>query len=64
VVVARVDPTTGALARAYCPVTAEGVFPKGMEPTEECPYHKTPAAARAADLALPQPPDQLTNPTD
>jgi penicillin-binding protein 1B len=50
IVVAKVDPLTGYLAGPYCPVTIEGVFPKGMAPTQPCPFHtSTTAVATPTD---------------
>jgi penicillin-binding protein 1B len=59
----RVDPLTGYKASPYCPVTIEGVFPRGTEPTEVCPFHK-PGMVHAADHQMPEPPDALTDPND
>ncbi len=35
----RIDPLTGYLASADCPVTMESVFPKALAPTIVCPFH-------------------------
>ena len=59
----RVDPLTGYKASPYCPVTIDGVFPRGMEPTEVCPVHK-PGAIPATDHTMPEEPDTLTDPND
>src|SRR6516225_2331725 len=59
----RVDPLTGYKASRWCPVTAEGVFPRGTEPTEICPVHK-PGTIAESDHAMPQSPDALTDPND
>ena len=37
IVAERVDPMTGYKANPYCPVTIDGVFPRGTEPTEILP---------------------------
>lgn len=47
IVVEKVDPLTGYLAGPYCPVVAEGAFPKGMEPVQVCPFHSGPSQAEA-----------------
>ncbi len=60
----KVDPTTGYKAGPFCPVTMEGVFPKGMEPTQVCPYHKSPATLTSADHAIPAAPNPETDPND
>jgi penicillin-binding protein 1B len=52
IVRARVDPLTGYLASPYCPVTAEGVFPKDLAPTQICPFH-TAATAIASTTSDP-----------
>jgi len=44
VVVAKVDPLTGYLAGPFCPITVEGVFPKGTAPTQPCPFHTSATA--------------------
>jgi len=59
----RVDPLTGFKASPWCPVTADGVFPRGTEPTEICPVHK-PGTIAASDQAMPQAPNPLTDPND
>jgi penicillin-binding protein 1B len=59
----RVDPLTGYKASPWCPVTAEGVFPRGTEPTQVCPIHK-PGTIAQSDHAMPQTPDALTDPND
>src|SRR5579885_590769 len=63
IVAERVDPLTGYKAGPYCPVTLEGVFPAGSQPTEVCPFHK-PGTINASDHAIPQAPDALTDPND
>jgi penicillin-binding protein 1B len=64
IVTVKIDPTTGYKAGPFCPVTMEGVFPKGMEPTQICPYHTSPAALTSADHAIPTAPDPETDPND
>ena len=59
----RVDPLTGYKASPWCPVTADGVFPHGTEPTQVCPVHK-PGTIAASDHAMPHAPDALTDPND
>ncbi|MGO9605023.1 MAG: transglycosylase domain-containing protein [Candidatus Binataceae bacterium] len=59
----RVDPLTGYKAGPYCPFTLEGVFPRGTEPTQVCPFHK-PGTMRASDHPEPEAPDALTEPND
>lgn len=39
IVTAKIDPTTGYLATPYCPLTVDGRYVKGHEPTELCPVH-------------------------
>jgi penicillin-binding protein 1B len=63
VVEERVDPLTGYKASPWCPVTADGVFPRGTEPTQICPVHK-PGTIAASDHAMPHAPDALTDPND
>jgi len=58
----RVDPTTGYKASPWCPTTIEGVFPRGTEPTQVCPFHK-PGVITAGHTA-PEEPDTLTDPND
>jgi penicillin-binding protein 1B len=59
----RVDPLTGYKASPWCPVTADGVFPRGTEPTQICPVHK-PGTIAESDHAMPQAPNALTDPND
>jgi membrane carboxypeptidase/penicillin-binding protein len=59
----RVDPLTGYKASPWCPVTADGVFPRGTEPTQTCPVHK-PGTIAESDHAMPHTPDALTDPND
>jgi len=59
----RVDPLTGYKASPWCPAIADGVFPRGTEPTEICPVHK-PGTIAASDHAMPTAPDTLTDPND
>jgi penicillin-binding protein 1B len=59
----RVDTTTGYKATPFCPVTAEGVFPRGTEPTQLCPFHKA-GTVTAYDHTSPEAPDALTDPND
>src|SRR5208282_2185149 len=59
----RVDPLTGYKAGPYCPVTMDGIFPRGTEPTQVCPFHK-PGTMRASDHPQPEAPDALTDPND
>ncbi|MGH8014156.1 MAG: PBP1A family penicillin-binding protein, partial [Candidatus Binataceae bacterium] len=66
IVVARVDPLTGYLAGPYCPVTALGVFPKEMAPTQTCPFHAspgeaTPSGVHAGTTEWRMPPDASPN---
>lgn len=51
IVVAKVDPLTGYLAGPYCPVSLDGVFPREMAPSQQCPFHNSTAAA--AGVAAP-----------
>jgi len=60
----KVDPVTGYKAGPFCPVVVEGVFPKGMEPTRVCPFHKTPVAAVSSDHLIPEAPNPTTDPND
>ncbi|HEY6395603.1 MAG TPA: penicillin-binding transpeptidase domain-containing protein, partial [Candidatus Binataceae bacterium] len=61
----RIDPTTGYKATPFCPVKLDGVFPKGMEPTQDCPVHKTPTATMSvADHAIPEGPNPEVDPND
>jgi penicillin-binding protein 1B len=41
-VVRRIDPTTGALATAWCPEVIEERFVPGTEPEHRCPEHSRP----------------------
>ena len=40
----QIDPTTGYKATPYCPVTMMGVYPEGMAPSQDCPYHTSPTS--------------------
>ncbi|HUY27736.1 MAG TPA: PBP1A family penicillin-binding protein [Candidatus Binataceae bacterium] len=62
-VVERVDSVSGLKAGPFCPQTIEGVFPKGMEPTEVCPPYK-PGTVTASDHGAPEPPNPVTDPND
>jgi penicillin-binding protein 1B len=53
VVMEKVDPITGYKAGPFCPITAEGVFPAGMEPKEICPIHTSPLPVSAGDHGMP-----------
>ncbi|MGH7932689.1 MAG: PBP1A family penicillin-binding protein [Candidatus Binataceae bacterium] len=58
IVVEKIDPLTGYLAGAYCPVVIEGVFPKEMAPTQPCPFHSaagaTPSSPASGGLGSPE----------
>jgi len=64
VVQERVDPITGYKAGPLCPVTLEGVFPRGTEPTEVCPIHRGGVAIQTADHQVPESPNPSTDPND
>ncbi|MFZ0886933.1 MAG: PBP1A family penicillin-binding protein [Candidatus Binataceae bacterium] len=61
VVVEKVDPLTGYKAGPFCPMTVEGVFPKGMEPTQVCPFHRSPLPMAASDHGGAPEPDSDPN---
>jgi penicillin-binding protein 2D len=61
IVTEKIDPLTGLKAGPPCPVAIEGVFPKGMEPTDVC---KAPDGVTTADHALPEAPNPETDPND
>ena len=59
IVVEKVDPLTGYKAGPYCPVTATGVFPANLAPTQVCPFHTATAplhTAATVPSAAPGPP--------
>ena len=60
----KVDPTTGYKATPYCPVTMMGVFPEGMAPTQDCPYHNGAAAVSTSDHVIPDVPNPTADPND
>jgi membrane carboxypeptidase/penicillin-binding protein len=64
IVQVKVDPTTSYKATPYCPVTMMGVFPEGMAPTQDCPYHNGAAAVRTSDHAIPDVPNPTADPND
>jgi hypothetical protein len=49
-----IDPTTGMIARPYCPTKTRMTYPSGREPHEYCTSHKAP----------PIPPLEVLAPTD
>ncbi|MGH7905768.1 MAG: PBP1A family penicillin-binding protein [Candidatus Binataceae bacterium] len=58
IVVENVDPMTGYRAGPFCPITAPGVFPAALAPTQYCPFHNSTTVHPAADhsgLPAPQP---------
>ncbi|MGH7906251.1 MAG: penicillin-binding protein, partial [Candidatus Binataceae bacterium] len=56
IVVENVDPMTGYRAGPFCPITAPGVFPVALAPTQYCPFHNSTTAHPAADHnGLPAP---------
>ena len=61
VVLVGVDPATGCRAGPLCPISTEGVFPKGMEPTQSCSCSPMPVAD--GDHGLPTA-DSATDPND
>jgi hypothetical protein len=60
----KIDPTTGYKATPYCPVTMEGVYPQGMAPTQDCPYHTSPTSLIAVDHKMPAEPNPVADPND
>jgi hypothetical protein len=40
-----------------------GVYPEGMAPTQDCPYH-TSATSLAADHKMPEAPNPVADPND
>ena len=60
----QVDPTTGYKATPYCPVTMMGVYPEGMAPTQDCPYHTSPTSLTAVDHKMPAEPSPVADPND
>jgi len=50
-IVAAVDPSSGCKAGPLCPIATEGIFPKGMEPSQPCSCSPMPVAA--SDHSLP-----------
>src|SRR5713101_2010185 len=51
IVTAQIDPLTGYLAGPYCPISMKGVFPTEMAPTQQCPFHTSPAASSGTTAA-------------
>src|SRR3984893_2260035 len=49
IVEVKIDPTTGYKATPYCPLTMMGVYPQGMAPTQDCPYHTSPTSLTDGD---------------
>jgi len=60
----KVDPTTGYKATPYCPLTMMGVYPQGMAPTQDCPYHTSPTSLTAVDHKMPAEPNPVADPND
>jgi membrane carboxypeptidase/penicillin-binding protein len=63
IVEVKIDPTSGYKATPYCPVTMMGVYPEGMAPTEDCPYH-TSATSLTADHKMLEAPNPVADPND
>ncbi len=62
-VIERVNPVLGCRSGPFCPLGIEGVFPKGMEPTQPCACSPLPVS----DRGLPAPdsePDSTADPND
>jgi len=49
IVIEKVDRFTGFKAGPYCPAVIDGVFPKGLEPTQPCPVHTSPVSPASMD---------------
>jgi membrane carboxypeptidase/penicillin-binding protein len=64
IVAVKVDPTTGYKATAYCPVTMMGVYPLGIAPTQDCPYHTSPSSLTAVDHKIAAEPNPVADPND
>ena len=64
IVEVKVDPTTGYKATPYCPLTMIGVYPEGMAPTKDCPYHTSATSLTAADHQVPEVPNSVADPND
>ena len=64
IVEVKVDPTTGFLATPYCPVTMMGVYPAGLAPTTNCPYHTSAAALAGSDHKNLEAPNPTADPND
>ncbi|HXM88820.1 MAG TPA: penicillin-binding transpeptidase domain-containing protein, partial [Candidatus Acidoferrum sp.] len=60
----KVDPTTGYKATPYCPLTMMGVYPQGMAPTQDCPYHTSPTSLTVVDHRIPEEPSPVADPND
>jgi membrane carboxypeptidase/penicillin-binding protein len=60
----QIDPTTGYKATPYCPVTMMGVYPEGMAPSQDCPYHTSPTSLTAVDHKMPAEPSPVADPND
>ena len=63
IVVERIDPLFNCKAGPDSPLSIEGVFPKGMEPTQACTVHGAGTVA-ASERATPEPPNPVTDPND
>jgi penicillin-binding protein 1B len=64
IVEVKVDPTTGFKATPFCPVTMIGVYPPGLAPTADCPYHTSAAALAGSDHKIPEAPNPTADPND
>jgi penicillin-binding protein 1B len=61
IVVERINPLLDCKAGPDSPLSIEGVFPKGMEPTQACTMRGTVAAS---EHTTPEPPNPVTDPND
>jgi penicillin-binding protein 1B len=62
-VIERVNPVLGCRSGPFCPLGIEGVFPKGMEPTQACTCSPLPVSDRG--LTTPDSePDSTADPND
>ncbi|HXW83504.1 MAG TPA: penicillin-binding transpeptidase domain-containing protein, partial [Candidatus Binataceae bacterium] len=60
----KVDPVTGYKAGPFCPDVVDGVFPRGMEPTQVCPLHSSPLTPASAASSRPTVNNSLDDPND
>jgi penicillin-binding protein 1B len=59
IVTEKVDRYTGYKAGPFCPSVVDGVFPKGLEPTQVCPIHTSTTPYTPPDGSMPETDSEL-----